>query len=67
MIGEIYLLHRSWLDKSIDLLLKACILPMTRARSAWAVGSRARLVKKKSGQVIIDKSGSHRLLRIRPK
>jgi len=46
MIGEIHLLHRSWLGKSIDLLLKACILPMTRARSAWAVGSRARLVKK---------------------
>lgn len=36
MIGDIYLLRRSWPDKSIDLLLKACVLPMARARSAWA-------------------------------
>lgn len=35
MIGDSYLLHRSWPDKSIDLLLKACILPIDLARSAW--------------------------------
>jgi hypothetical protein len=35
MIGDRYLLHRSWPNKSIDLLLKACILPLERARPAW--------------------------------
>ena len=36
MIGDNYLLRRSWPDESVDLLLKACVLPIERARSAWA-------------------------------